>query len=199
MTTIDLNFENWKRRAKAVPIARAVDGRNLKLKRVGAELVGPCPRCGGDDRFAIHPGKNIFNCRGCGAAGDTIALQMLLDDCTFIEACETLTGETLPPTKATGAGKANGKEPPEKVTDSYYCDGAGEIIFAVNRTEHGPVDVFGKRQKSIRQWRPDPTAKSGRAWNLDGVPPLIYKLPEVTEAITNGHPVIIPEGEPCCD
>jgi hypothetical protein len=28
--------------------------RGIKLKRVGAEHIGPCPKCGGDDRFAIN-------------------------------------------------------------------------------------------------------------------------------------------------
>ena len=37
----------------------------FNLKKVGSELVGPCPNCGGTDRFAVrHDG--IFNCRHCG-------------------------------------------------------------------------------------------------------------------------------------
>jgi hypothetical protein len=193
----DTNFENWKARAKAVPIARVVDVRALGLKRVGAELIGPCPKCGGTDRFSINPGKGVFNCRGCNAAGDCIALTMLIEDCTFAEACEKITGEPAPRAN----GRANGKDhdPPEKVTDAYYCDNAGETIFAVNRVEHGPVDAHGKRAKRIRQWRPDPANVVKRLWNLDGIPPLIYKLQEVTEAIANNHPVIDAEGEPCCN
>ena len=39
------------------------------LKRRGAERVGPCPRCGGDDRFHVRPGCNggppLVGCRGC--------------------------------------------------------------------------------------------------------------------------------------
>ena len=38
------------------------------LKRVGNEFKGPCPICGGTDRFWVrqgNAGKTIFGCRGC--------------------------------------------------------------------------------------------------------------------------------------
>lgn len=41
---------------------------------------GPCPRCGGDDRFSVHPVKHAFKCRGCGVTGGTaIDLVAFLD------------------------------------------------------------------------------------------------------------------------
>lgn len=36
----------------------------LGLKRVGSELVGPCPSCGGTDRFHVRR-DGLFGCRGC--------------------------------------------------------------------------------------------------------------------------------------
>lgn len=193
----DANFENWKARAKAVPIARVIDTHALGLKRVGAELIGPCPKCGGTDRFSINPGKGVFNCRGCNAAGDGIALTMFVEDCTFAEACEKLTGE--PPPKPNG--KANGKDhdPPEKKTDFYYHNAAGDFVFGVRRIEHGPVKANGKRAKKFPQWRPDPDNVGKQIWNVDGCPLLIYKLPEVLEAIANEQPIFIVEGEACAN
>jgi len=44
-------------------------GATLGLKKYGKEYVGPCPYCGGRDRFFIGPGKKhdlAFGCRGCG-------------------------------------------------------------------------------------------------------------------------------------
>ena len=38
---------------------------HLHLKRVGGELVGPCPHCGGTDRFAVRLTDGLVNCRGC--------------------------------------------------------------------------------------------------------------------------------------
>ncbi len=48
------DFDAWVARARRVPIEDEIRRRDIKLKRHGAELVGPCPKCGGDDRFAIN-------------------------------------------------------------------------------------------------------------------------------------------------
>jgi CHC2 zinc finger len=45
-----------------------------KLKRCGDEWTGSCPRCGGRDRSSVNPSRGLWNCRGCGFGGDTIAL-----------------------------------------------------------------------------------------------------------------------------
>ena len=80
-----------------VEAARAVDiletaQRFIRLKRIAAnEWAGPCPGCGGDDRFRLNPRKAVFHCRGSGAKGDTIALVRLARGVGFAEgvcACE---------------------------------------------------------------------------------------------------------------
>jgi putative DNA primase/helicase len=93
-------------RARAVPVEHEVARRGIKLKRQGAELVGPCPVCGGDDRFAINVHKQVFNCRVCGAKGDVIELVRHLDGVSFKDAITTLVGggvriRTTPPPKPT--------------------------------------------------------------------------------------------------
>ena len=48
-------------------------GVRFELHRVGREYVGPCPLCGGRDRFSTHDtaGKpGLCHCRGCGDALD---------------------------------------------------------------------------------------------------------------------------------
>ena len=44
----------------------------LDLKREGRELVGPCPSCGGDDRFSVSAknGRAVFQCRQCNPGRD---------------------------------------------------------------------------------------------------------------------------------
>lgn len=81
------------RTARDVPIERVAEQHGLKLKRASAERVGPCPRCGGEDRFSINVKKQLFNCRGCGAKGGVIALEMHITGCTFAEAIERLSGK----------------------------------------------------------------------------------------------------------
>jgi len=79
--------------ARAVPIDAEITRRGIKLRKQGAELVGPCPCCGGRDRFAINTRKQVFLCRRCRAGGDVIALVRHLDGCTFLEAVAILNGD----------------------------------------------------------------------------------------------------------
>ena len=87
-------------RARAVPIEEEIARRGIKLRGT-VERAGPCPRCGGRDRFAANVRKQVFNCRQCGAKGNVISLVQWLDNCTFTEAIETLAGESTerPPIK----------------------------------------------------------------------------------------------------
>ena len=70
-----------------------IERRGIHLKRAGRELIGPCPRCGGTDRFAVNINRQLWNCRGCGIGGDAIDLVQHLDECEFLVAVQTLTGE----------------------------------------------------------------------------------------------------------
>jgi phage/plasmid primase-like uncharacterized protein len=79
--------------AQAVRIEDECERRGIQLKGKGADRCGPCPVCGGTDRFAINIGKQVFYCRNCNVGGDVIALVRHLNDCTFAEAVELLTGE----------------------------------------------------------------------------------------------------------
>lgn len=73
----------------------------VELKKVattrGGEWQGPCPGCGGDDRFHVHPevGKDrefpgTYWCRQCGKKGDTIQFLIDFEGLTFVEACARL-------------------------------------------------------------------------------------------------------------
>jgi putative DNA primase/helicase len=78
------------RQASILEVAK----RYTALKRVAAnEWVGPCPGCGGTDRFSINTRKQLFNCRGCGAKGDVIALSMHAGGATFAQTVAALSGE----------------------------------------------------------------------------------------------------------
>src|SRR5271154_4639726 len=78
--------------ARSKRIEKVAHDRGLKLRRQGRELVGPCPRCGGHDRFSINVNKQVWNCRGCGTGGDVIALLIHVDRCDFPSAVAALTG-----------------------------------------------------------------------------------------------------------
>jgi phage/plasmid primase-like uncharacterized protein len=77
------------------PIETVVAKFGLKLRRQGRELVGPCPTCGGHDRFAVSPSKQLWNCRGCSLGGDAIDLVRHVDGCSYGEAVRALERERI--------------------------------------------------------------------------------------------------------
>jgi hypothetical protein len=81
-----------------------------------------------------------------------------------------------------------------------YTDEAGNIEFAVERIEFWnpdgtPVLKDDKPKKTFRQKRPDPERPGGWIYDTKGCGVLLYRLPELIEAVANGHPICIVEGE----
>ena len=77
-------------RARQQEILSEAVSRGAKLIRCGYEWIGPCPLCGGRDRFSINLRKQVFNCRGCGVGGDVIDLVQHLDGSDFATAVAQL-------------------------------------------------------------------------------------------------------------
>jgi hypothetical protein len=93
-------WENWIALARTRDIHDVAVEYGAHLHREGHEWIGPCPICGGKDRFAVNQSKRVFNCRGSGegsyGAGDNINLVMHVVGCDFIEAVERITGTARP-------------------------------------------------------------------------------------------------------
>jgi AAA domain len=194
----DAAFDAWFAQARAVPLEQIIQQRNIKLKRQGVELIGPCPKCGGEDRFGVSLREQLYNCRKCGAKGHGgIDFVAWLDGTEPIPAAEYLNGEPPP--------KANGKDhtpEPRKVRAArfLYPDENGETLFGVSRVEfQNPDGSFvlkdGKRKKTFSQWRPDPNITGKWLPGVEGVRVIPYRLPELIEAIGNEYTVLIVEGE----
>lgn len=82
-----------KDEALAISPASWARSQGWKLRQVGAELIGPCPKCGGDDRFSINSVSNAWNCRWCLVGGyDVIFLVEHVEDLKFVAALERITG-----------------------------------------------------------------------------------------------------------
>jgi phage/plasmid primase-like uncharacterized protein len=90
MTSAD--FDAWVSRAGSVLLEDEIARRGIQLKRIGHELIGGCPVCGGKDRFAISLTKHLWNCRGCNQGGDILDFVQHLDGCGFSAAVEALAG-----------------------------------------------------------------------------------------------------------
>src|SRR6516164_5421283 len=193
-------FERWVEQARAVPIENELARRGVKLNGK-VERAGPCPKCGGDDRFAINIKKQIFNCRGYKVGGDVIELVRHLDGVEFLEACTTLVG---PPPAPNGKDYTTAEPRRVCVATHDYHDESGALLFRVGRFKYrNPDGSFvlknGKHKKSFRQKRPDPDRDGKWIDNVDGVRVVPYRLPELIEAIGNEHFIGIVEGEAKAD
>jgi len=96
--------------------------QRVKLKKAsnvaGGEWQGPCPGCGGTDRFHVWPsqgdGKGAYWCRGCGKWGDNIQFLRDFQGLSFKEACARLHIDA-PEASASRGTPAPRREKPEFV------------------------------------------------------------------------------------
>jgi hypothetical protein len=151
--------------ARRVPVEGVVQAHRLALKKAGGELIGPCPKCGGKDRFAVSLQKQVFNCRGCGARGDVIALEMFLSGSDFSAAIDTL------------AGAPREKRSRRAAITYQYCDPrTGEVRYCKKRFENAD----GSKTFCI-----EPKQHGGSE-------PLLYGGERIAD---EGQPLFIVEGE----
>jgi CHC2 zinc finger len=89
-------WDIWVERARTVRIEDEIARRGIRLKGSKPDRCGPCPRCGGHDRFSINIKKQVFHCRQCkpeALTGDVIGFVQWIDNCGFKAAIQTLTGD----------------------------------------------------------------------------------------------------------
>ena len=161
--------EEALRRARAVRIEDELRRRGITL-RGRTEREGPCPKCGGKDRFSINIRDQVWNCRQCKSKkdkGDVIGLVQWLDGDDFATAVSKLAGDRP---KANGQGPLGPEPPPpepgdygaeaparaaaqrHQITKTYdYRDADGALIYQVCRQEW---IEDGKRKKTFLQRRP---------------------------------------------
>ncbi len=165
----------------------AVVSRYIDLTRRGDEHVGLCPfHREKTPSFWVNDEKGVFYCFGCGAHGDVIDFKARVEGCTLPEAAERIEHDL-------GSGtwrKANGQAGPARIgtkapiVATYdYRDAAGNLVFQkIRRADKG----FSQRR---------PKLGGGWEWNLRGVTPILYRLPELIETVRAGKTILIAEGE----
>jgi hypothetical protein len=184
-------FREWIERARGEHLGAVLNSRQINLPGKGNKRAGPCPRCGGEDRFAVDLEREIFNCRGCGGKGHgAISLVMFLDGVNFVQAVETITRE--PPPKD---APQNERPRPRKARGKFVC--------AYTYTDETDSELFQvcryAEPKSFSQRRPDLDHPGEWVAGLDDVRLVPYRLSDLVEGIANGHPVYWVEGEKDAD
>jgi hypothetical protein len=103
--------------------------RKVKMRKVsgtnGGEWQGPCPGCGGEDRFHVWPNENDgrggYWCRQCGKTGDNIQYLREFEGMGFKDACNEL-GIDLPdrpPAAKTASVPASPRAPEPTAAPSF--------------------------------------------------------------------------------
>jgi AAA domain/CHC2 zinc finger len=175
-------------RARGMAIENECDRRGIQLRGRGHDRAGPCPKCGGTDRFSINTVKQVFRCRQCNEkGGDVISMVMWLDDCDFDAAVTTLVGEPQQK-RANGHDKSSTARSPPTAT-WIYRDADGNPYLKVDRFDK-PNDKKDYPQSRWNGSRWVPGAPKG--------PKIPYRLPELLDS-DRTEPVYICEGEKCAD
>lgn len=150
-------------------------GETVPLQKKGKEHFGLCPFH--DDKepsLAVDPEKQKWYCHSCDFGGDCFTWIQKLYKVDFKEALRILSDRI-------------GVAPRPSVVIYDYLDPQSTLLFQVVRYE----------PKDFRQRRPD--GKGDWIWNLKGITPVLYHLPEVLKAIEEGNTVYVVEGEKDAD
>jgi hypothetical protein len=160
------------------PVARKLLGEpNKALSKPGREL-----RWGTHGSLSVDLVKGTFYERENTSGGGVLALIKLKTGCASDgEAIAWLQREVL----ITVAKEHNrNRRSKGRIVAIYdYVDEAGKLLFQVCRYE--PKKFLQRRPDGVGDW----------IWNIDGVRRILYRLPEVIEAIANDHTIFIIEGE----
>ena len=161
----------------ASPVVQSFLDRLDGVKRTGAGWQARCP-CRNDDQNPSlsvgqgNDGRVLVTChRGASACG-------VEQICESVGIAMT---DLYPPTEKV-------KRKLELVASYDYRDARGKLLFQKQRF----VDENGK--KTFRQRRPDP-GNGGWVFNLDGVDKVLYRLPQVLDAVRRDECVWVVEGE----
>ncbi len=99
-----------------VDLVALVQAKGIQLKKNGKSLFGLCPfHADKNPSLSVNPAKNLWQCFGCGAAGDVIRFVEMFDQVDFKEAVARLSvnGGRLPVAKKTPSSKG---DPPKVLT-----------------------------------------------------------------------------------
>jgi hypothetical protein len=154
------------------------DKHNKRLSKPGVEL-----RFGTNGSLSVKPKSGEWYDHENNIGGGVLDLIVRELGGTNAEAMEWLRRQGHLPARSNGANGAA-----RKIVATY--DYVAEDGAVLNR-------VIRYYPKSFVQCRPD--GNGGWVYNRDGVRLVPYRLTEVIEAVANGHPVLIVEGEAKAD
>lgn len=144
-------------------------GQHSELRKVAAkEWAGPCPMCGGSDRF--HVRADGWFCRHCKNEPwqDAISLVQMIENCTFADALARMTGNAfaLPSEQRRPVASPGKSEQP-----ADWAKKAGAILATAQEALHGEKDLRGAEYLTKRGLTPATWRRFGLGYKSDcGLP-----------------------------
>jgi len=130
--------------------------RYTALRKVTAnEQAGPCPKCGGKDRFHLNAAEGWFFCRQCHPQrGDVIELVRWLEGASFVEACERLGAQTIPqgaPRRKPSPSVAYTRPPVEAIApgDTWQAKARAFVRWAESQLWQDPAALAYLRDRGL--------------------------------------------------
>jgi len=160
---------------------------DVVLRRVastnGGEYVGPCPACGGRDRFRVWPEIGRFWCRQCGASGGTIKYLMMFRGLSSEEAARTAGEDRAPHRRARRAAAPLMRTlPPSQIWQDrarMFAQGAQHALWSsAGQTARNYLHGRGLNNSTIK------AAQLGYNASDHWLSPSIFGLPEETNPNT---------------
>jgi hypothetical protein len=176
--------------ARSTRIEDELARRGVSLRGRGGERCGPCPRCGGDDRFSINAKKQVWNCRGCATGGGDVALVQHIDGLDFMEAVATLAGAAPAP----GRERERAQQP--KKLYFPYTDEAGIPLSREVRLQY-PDGKKKTWQEAADPDRPGEWIKGEGC--MTGVRRVPFELAKLNEGLRKGETIFVVEGPRKCE
>ena len=131
---------------------RELVGRTVALrKHTRRELCGPCPKCGGRDRFFVA--ADYWGCRQCETGGDAIAYMMWLHNVDFLEAVAMLAPNA--PVRSTPAPARTPAPPPvqSRAWIERMTKVMGACVAALLHTANAGADYLTARGLTPATWQ----------------------------------------------
>ncbi len=139
--------------------------RLTQISRRG-EFAGPCPCCGGEDRFHVVVPSGRFYCRQCRPrGGDVIDLVQMVHGVDFLEACQLLADNTFPPSERQAVAvptRAATEQSVPRWQSALYQESAYKTLLATRR-------LLGSREGSVGQGYLHARGLDGETWHTYGL------------------------------
>ncbi len=163
----DPDFEAWIARAKDAPISEGLACLGWGAKEMRAKA-GPCPACGGRDRFWINPGKDAWGCRHCGTGGKgALSLLMHVPGARFLDVCADLAG---PSPKRLAAETAEDRAARQRQREEAQMRREDD---ARQRRERQRLEDLRQSKRALKLWQGAQPVADGDAvslyWRLRGL------------------------------